>query len=203
VGLLAASAVIWQSSHATFSSTTSNDGNTLGAGTVVITDNDAASILFSAPQLAPGASGTACVGVQYSGSLTPTAIRLYTSGATESNAGGAYGAWANDTTSEADDNLNLHIQVNNTDLVADPGFNNCAPAGVGSFTDVSAAAPGTNLRTLINTNTDYATGLPSQWGTITTNRWRVFRLTYTLSASAPNSAQGDGVKFNVVWEAQR
>ena len=68
---------------------------------------------------------------------------------------------------------------------------------------MSAAAPGTNLRTLINPNTDHATGLPSQWGTITAGRWRVFKLTYTLSASVPNSAQGDGVKFNVVWEAQR
>jgi hypothetical protein len=121
----------------------------------------------------------------------------------ESNAGGAFVAWANDTTAEADDNLSLQIQVNDTDLNADPGYNTCNPAGVGSFVDVAGAAPGTNLRTLIDTNTNYATGLASQWGTITANKWRVFKFTYILSASAPNSAQGDDVKFNIVWEAQR
>ncbi|MDT5030419.1 MAG: hypothetical protein QOC94_590, partial [Actinoplanes sp.] len=37
---------------------------------------------------------------------------------------------------------------------------------------------------------------------IVATKWRVFKFTYTFSAAAPNSSQGDGTKFNVVWEAQ-
>lgn len=203
IGLLASSTVVWQASHATFSATTSNGSNTLGAGTVTITDDHVASVLFTAPALAPGDSGSACIGVEYTGSLTPTAIKLYFTGALESNAGGGYVAWANDATSEADDNLSLQIQVNDTDLAADPGFNNCNPASMGSYVNVAGVAPGSNLGALINSNTNYSNGLLSQWGTIAANKWRVFKFTYTFSASAPNGAQNDGVKFNIVWEAQR
>jgi hypothetical protein len=200
-GLTACSAVVWQSSHATFTGTTTNSANTLGAGTVVITDNDAGVAMFNASNLTPGASAAVCMGVSYTGSLTPSAIKLYFTGATESNNGGAYVAWANDTTSEMDDNTTLQIQVNSADLASDPG-SSCAPAGYVGFTDVAAAAPGTSLKTLINTDVSFAAGLPSQWGTIVATKWRVFKFTYTFSASAPNSSQGDGTKFNVVWEAQ-
>ena len=200
VGVLAASTVVWQSSHAAFSSTTTNSGNILGAGTVTITNNNIASAMFSASNLAPGATASACIGVQYNGSLTPTAIKIYASGAQESNAGGGYGAWANNAVSEMDDNTSLQIEIDNTDKNADPG-NSCVAAG--SFVNVTAAAPGTNLRTLISTNTDFTSGLASNWGTITATKWRTFRFTYTFSSSAPNSAQGDGVTFDVVWEAQR
>ncbi|WP_127504453.1 hypothetical protein [Actinoplanes solisilvae] len=202
VALLGCFAMVWQASHAAFSDTTTNTGNTLGAGTVVISDN-AAGAMFTAPALAPGATGTACIGVEYLGSLTNPAVKLYFTGAQESNSGGAYGAWANDATSEADDNLSMQIEVWNTDLGSNPGYNNCTPGGAGSFVDLAGVAPGTNLKSLINANTDYATGLLSQWGTVTANMWRVFRFTYTFSASALDSAQGDGVKFNIVWEAQR
>lgn len=202
MGLIACGGVVWQSSHAVFTGNTSNGTNTLGAGTVTITDNDSGSAMFNLPTIAPGDTGTVCMGVQYTGSLTPTAIRLYTSGAQEANNGGAYGAWANDATSEMDDNVTMQIEVSGNDLNADPA-NACAPVGVGSFTNVAAVAPGTVLQTLLNTHTTYANGLPSQWGTIVANKWRVFKFTYTLPSSAPTSAQGDGVKFNIVWEAQR
>jgi hypothetical protein len=201
IGLLVCSGVVWQSSHSAFTGTTSNGPNTLGAGSVIIADNDAGVAMFNASNLAPGATNTVCMGVKYTGSLTPSAIKLYLTSAQESNAGGAYGAWANDATSQMDDNTSLQIQVSGNDLAADPG-SNCAPASVGAFTDVTAATPGTNLQTLINTNKTFATGLPSQWGTIVAGQWRVFRFTYLLASAAPDTAQGDGVQFNVAWEAQ-
>ena len=202
-GLLASSVIVWQSTSATFNSVTSNDTNTFGAGSVIITDNDGGSAaMFTAATMAPGDTATVCMGVKYSGSLTPTAIKVYTTGAQEANNGGAYGAWANDATSEMDDNLSMQIQVSSADLAADPG-SNCAPAGVGSFTDVAAAAPGTNMQTMINTNKDYATGFNSQWGTVVANQWRVFKFKYTFASAAPTTAQGDGLKVNFVWEAQR
>ena len=204
VGILACTTVVLQSSHATFTSTSSTGMNTIAAGTASITDNDGGSALFTAPALGPGDSATVCMGVRYTGSLAPTAIKFYadTANATESNDGGAtYVAWANDATSEMDDNVTMRVQVNNTDLAANP-TNDCAPTGVGTFTDV-AGGSGTNLRALLNTNKDYASALPSQWGTITQNQWRVWKFTYTFASAAPTTAQGDSVKFAFMWEAQR
>src|ERR1700743_3460526 len=77
-GLLVGSMLIFQSTHATWSATTQNDANTFGVGTISITDNDAGTTMFSVPALAPGATGTVCMGVEYTGSLSPTAIKLYT-----------------------------------------------------------------------------------------------------------------------------
>lgn len=198
VGILASSTLMWQSSRAAFNATTSNSTNTFGAGTVTITNNTG-SAMFTATSLRPGSTATVCMGVEYTGSLTPSAIKLYTSGAQESNNGGAYVAWANDNTSEMDSNLSMEILIGGTDLAADPG-SSCA-AETGSFTDVAGAAPGTTMQTMIANNTSFSNGLASQWGTITTNKWRVWKFIYTMSASASNTAQADGLKVNFVWEA--
>ena len=198
VGMLASSTLIWQSSRAAFTATTSNSGNTFATGTVTITNNTG-SAMFTATALKPTSTATVCMGVEYTGSLTPSAIKLYTSGAQESNNGGAYVAWANDNTSEIDNNLAMEILVGGTDLAADPG-SNCA-AEAGSFTDVAGAAPGTTMQTMIANNTSFSNGLASQWGTITANKWRVWKFIYTMSASAPDTAQADGLKVNFVWEA--
>ncbi|MGK5682220.1 hypothetical protein [Actinoplanes sp. URMC 104] len=197
VGLMACSAVVWQSSHAAFSATTSNGVNTLGAGTVSIADNTASAMFdtASAP-LAPGASATVCMGVQYTGSLTSPAIRMYFTDAAEYDM--TSGIWAplTDTTTaaEVDDLTTLRIQVSTTDSASNPG-NSCA----GTFTDVT---PATSIRTLATANTDFAHSLASNWGTVTRNQWRTFQFTYAFSSAATNSAQGDAVRFKVVWEAQ-
>jgi hypothetical protein len=199
--LLASSALLWQAARATFTSTTSNPGNSFTSGTVAISDNDAGSAMFTANSLSPGGTATVCMGVTYTGSLTPSAIKLYTSGAQESTDGGSsWHAWVHNSAGDMDNNLTMVIQVSGNDLAADP-VNSCAPEGVGTFTDVAAAAPGTNMETMINTYTNFATGLPSQWGTITANKWRVWKFTYTFSASAPNTAQNSGLKVDFVWEA--
>jgi len=202
LGILTCATIVWQSSHATFTANTSNDTNIFGAGSVTIADNDGGTAMFSASalNLGPTDTATVCMGVRYTGTLTPTAIKLYTSGGLESNNSGAYGAWANDTTSEMDNYLNMQIQVASNDLVADP----VSTCGLGTgFADVAAAAPGTLMSTMINTNTSYATGFASGWGTIVKDKWRVWKFIYTMSASAPNSAQLDGLKVNFVWEAQK
>jgi hypothetical protein len=203
VGVLAGPMLIWQSSRAAFTATTSNPGNTFGAGSVTITNNTPATAMFNAPTLQPGATGTACMGVKYTGSLTPSAIHLYTSGAQESTDGGAtWGAWANGGAADMDSNLSMEILVSSNDLASDPG-NNCSPAGVGTFADVAGAAPGTNMQSMIATNTNFVNGLNLNpaWGTVTPNKWRVCQFIYTFSAAAPNSVQGSAVKVNFVWEA--
>ena len=201
VGLCIAFSLVWQSTDAAFVGKTGNEGNELRAGTVVIADADSGRALFTATGLAPGATDSVCVGVTYTGTIAPSAIRLYFSGVQESDAGGSYSAWADNTYSEADDNLTLDIEINDADLNSRPGFNDCNPPGVGSFVDITAAG-GEGMRPLIASRTDFANGLSSRWNTVAPGTWRVFKFTYRFSPLAPDSAQGDGLEFAVVWEAQ-
>ncbi|WP_043511687.1 MULTISPECIES: hypothetical protein [unclassified Actinoplanes] len=203
IGILVAVLATVRSTNAVFTSRSSSTGNRLGAGTVAITDNDGGSALFSTASLLPGDSATVCTGVSYTGSVTSAPIRLFVdkTAAQESDSGAVYGAWADSTASMMDDNLTMRIEVSSNDLAASPG-SNCNPAGVGSFTDV-AGTFGTNMRTLIATNYDFATGLVSQWGTVVPNTWRVWRFTYTFSLAATAAAQSDGLKCAFTWAAQK
>ena len=177
-------------------------GGEPGVGaSVAVTDNDAGKAMFTPPALRPGDSVTRCVGVKYSGSVPPAGIRMYTAAAQEADHSGPWRPWANDTTSELDDYLHLAIQINDTDLAVDPG-NTCTPDGGGVFRDITGASSPVTLRSLIGGHRDYATGVDCQWGHVTANRWRIFKLTYTFSHLAPPTAQGDGLTFNFVWEAQ-
>lgn len=64
-------------SQAAFTATTSNNSNSFSAGTVVLSDDDSGSTLFSASNLTPGSPVVACIQVTYSGSITPASARLY------------------------------------------------------------------------------------------------------------------------------
>lgn len=77
VGALAVAALFTvQASRAAFSSTTSNGSNTFAAGTVVLADDDAGSVMFSLSGMTPGTTATKCVNVTYTGSVTAD-IKLY------------------------------------------------------------------------------------------------------------------------------
>lgn len=74
--LLMLTVLVVNRSQAAFSDTTTNSGNSFGSGTVVITD-DAASALFTASGMAPGARVSNCLEVTYAGSLTPADVKVY------------------------------------------------------------------------------------------------------------------------------
>jgi hypothetical protein len=59
-----------------FSATTSDAGNSLATGTVVLSDNDSASPMFTLSALKPGDTDTSCVQVSFTGTLT-SHVRLY------------------------------------------------------------------------------------------------------------------------------
>jgi hypothetical protein len=62
--------------YSAFSSTTSNTGNAMQAGTVSITDNHTASSMLALSNAKPGDTTTGCIKVTYTGSL-PADIRMY------------------------------------------------------------------------------------------------------------------------------
>lgn len=69
--------LIVTNSRAAFSDTTDNTTNTFASGSVVITDDDAGSALFTASAMTPGTPIVDCITLTYSGTLTPADIRMY------------------------------------------------------------------------------------------------------------------------------
>jgi predicted ribosomally synthesized peptide with SipW-like signal peptide len=79
------SALIGLGTYSAFTATTTNSGNSITSGTVKIDQHTGATTLYNVTNRKPGDSTTACVRVTYSGSLTATAVKLYTSAVTGSN----------------------------------------------------------------------------------------------------------------------
>lgn len=86
VGVLLSALLVYQSSHAAFTATTTNPGNAWSTGSVVLTDSRggdsttgaAGSVMFNLSGLKPGDTATQCIVVTYSGSLAGN-VELYVS----------------------------------------------------------------------------------------------------------------------------
>jgi hypothetical protein len=175
-----AGAVAGTGAFSAFSATTSNDNNTVTAGTVTISDNDAGSAAYSMPAAKPGDTAERCVRVTYTGSL-PSTVKLYRS------------AFAGSTGLES--NVDLRIQSSPTGTAA-----NCSDFGTPTTVFAQAA-----LSTF--TPTTFGTGitLNDQSGSATWSNGDAvtYRITATFQASAPNSAQGKTTgTHSFTWEAQ-
>lgn len=68
-GLCAAGVLVLQGSNAAFTASTSNNGNSVGSGTVVLTDDDSNTAMFNVAGLNGGQTVERCVKVTYSGTL--------------------------------------------------------------------------------------------------------------------------------------
>lgn len=174
-GLLAASVLVWQTSNAAFSASTSNGTNTWSAGTVSLTDDDSAAAMFTATAMVPGATGTKCIKVTYGGDVA-SAVELYSSGLATTNA------------------LASHI-----DLTIEQGtggsFSGCA-----GFTPDSGIYSGT-IAAFGASNTSFATGVGA-WAPTGAAETKEYRFTWTLNNAAPSSVMGGTASLNFVWESQ-
>ena len=162
-----------------FSSQTDNPGNVVTAGSVTLTDNDAGTALYNIPAGKPGDSQTSCIRVAYSGSLDAN-VKLYTPSTI-----GALGPER-----EPEDRVRhaglaelpeLHRLQRRDRLCS---TRHCRPsrpptrAGVADF-------PGTSATKWVNGDAV------------------VYRVTATLSASTPDTAQGATTGSHTLrWEAQ-
>ena len=119
-------------SQAVFTATTANSANSFTAGTVVLTDDDSDSAMFSAGSgMVPGTPLVACIEVTYAGDLMPAPIRLHAT-----------------TTGDLDTYLDTTIEVG-----TGGSFGDCT-----GFSLSSTPYTGT-LANLSTTYTDYASGL--------------------------------------------
>lgn len=162
-----------------FSSQTDNAGNAISTGTVVLADNDAGASLYGMTNAKPGGSETSCIRVVYTGSLDAD-VRLYTPSTI-----GALGP-----------HVDLKIEPGTQ---SSPSFPDCTgftpDAGGAIFDNPLAGFPA-----------GYAGGVPDYPGS--GSKWTngdavVYRITASVSGSAPDSAQGATTGNHTIrWEAQ-
>lgn len=175
VGVLAGTTLVWQTSSATFSDSTSSGGG-WSAGSVTVSDDDAGRAVFSTEQdglLVGGQSVTRCIKVTYTGSIVSgTQLRLYAA---------ASGALAG-----------------NLDLVVDEGaggsFGDCA-----GFAATTAGLYSGTLAGFAADASSFATGVAA-WSPASTPQARSYRFTITVR-NVP-AAQNATVAGSFTWEAR-
>jgi len=182
VAMLAGAGLVYQSSYAAFSGTTSNPSNSWAAGQVVLTDDDGGTspttgtAMFTATLLKPGSTGEKCIVVSSTSTVAST-LKLYTSAVTTTNALSSY--------------LNLTIEE---------GTGGSYAGGCTGFTSAATTFTG-SLATLATSATGYASGVGSFALTGTPTETRSYRISYSVDAATPNTAQNGTAAATFVWEA--
>jgi predicted ribosomally synthesized peptide with SipW-like signal peptide len=177
VGVVGATAGL--GTFSAFSSTTDNTGNTFAAGSVVLSDNDAGSALYSVSNAKPGDSTASCILLTYSGTLDAD-VKLYTTSS-------------------------VNAFASNVDLTVEKGTGSGAFPACTGFSAQSTVYSGT-LANFASTKNSYANGVlafpgaQTKWGSGDT---LVYRFTVTLNASTPDTAQGGtSGSHSFTWEAR-
>jgi hypothetical protein len=166
-----------------FSSQTENPGNIISTGTVTIEDNDGGTALYTMSAAKPGESKSSCIKVTYKGSL-PATVKLFTPSTI-----GALGPY-----------VNLKVEAGTQTSSTFPSCTEFTPLASGA-----TLYEGT-LSAFATEHGTYANGVTTNPASATkweTNNALVYRFTATVSASAPNSAQGATTGSHAfTWEAQ-
>jgi hypothetical protein len=165
-----------------FSSTTTNAGNTITAGTVALADNDAGAAMYSVANAKPGEAVTKCIKVTYTGSLDAD-VHIYTTSTI-----GSLGQYV--------------------DLTITPGTQTTPsfPSCTGFTPDASGALFSGTLQSFGSAKNSYANGVVDYPGSAT--KWAVndsvvYQVTATLQSSAPDAAQGLTTGAHTfTWEAR-
>jgi hypothetical protein len=176
LAILASGALVWQSSYSAFSATTANPTNNWSAGTVALSDDDSNTAMFTASNLKPGATGTKCIAVTSTGSLAST-VKLY---------GTSYA-----TTNGLAANINLKVEEGT-------GATSSSCTGFTGGTTLYDGA----MSTFGTTKTSFATGVSSWAPTGSGSDTKAYRITYALSSSTPDTAQGGTAALGFTWESQ-
>lgn len=184
--LLIAALLVWQGSNAAFSATTDNTANAWATGSLVLTNNGGGTTfsgsttgVFSETNLKPGNAGAKCITV-HSGGTLPGNLRVYRGTVTGTNSAA------------------LAAELNVTvDAVA-----------VGSSTNVQANCTGYSggtsgalySGTLNGMPTAYAGAAATQMALAGGAQRVVYRIGWSLPASAGNNVQSSTAQADLIWE---
>lgn len=186
-GLAAAGCVVlvWQTSGSAFSTDTADSSraelaSSRSGGSLALSLDNASTARFTATNLKPGATGTRCLAITSSGRL-PATVKMY---GTEAATSRALASWITLTITQGSGSRS----------------GRCA-----GFTPLPTGArlySGTLAR-FARTATSYRSGLGTWAPTGAAPQTRVFRISYTLQAGTPNSAQAGTAAITFTWEAQQ
>jgi hypothetical protein len=185
IAVVLAGALIWQSSYASFSSTTRNSGNNWATGTVALTDDDAGSARFQVENMVPGQTDTRCIKVTANTSV-PGSVRGYLVNPVPSAQG-----------------LEDHILIS-VNSGTGGGFGSCT-----GFVADSAAVVSVPLSTFFSVNSfeaASATGAP--WlvtGGVAGGESKTYQITWTFDTTGMTQSQQDALQgartgADVQWE---
>jgi hypothetical protein len=174
VGMFGSGLTVWVASHAAFTGSSASPGNAWAAGQVVLSDDDSNSALFTATGLKPGMTGTKCIAVTYGGTVASGDVRIY----------------GTNSTGTLSPYITMTIEMGSVGSFA----------GCGSFTASSTPVNSVAVST-IGTKTTYATGYSTGWSPAA-GASRVFRFTYAMSASTPDSQESATCALSFTWETQ-
>jgi len=174
--LLLVSFIVMATSRAAFVGSTANNGNSIQAATVVVTDNDSGTSLFAVTDTVPGTNYDRCIDIAYSGTLNVAPIAMYM-GAAPTGTLGQY--------------LNLTIDIGPD--TADT-FGSCT-----TFASSAVLFNGT-IDSFRAAHNSYATGLNTWDPTGGATETRTMRI--RLAVQNNNLAQGLTSGFGLTWEAQ-
>jgi hypothetical protein len=175
VALIAAGAIVGGASYSAFNATTSTPTSNWAAGTVALTNDSEASALFTATDIAPGATGKKDITVTSNGSLA-SVVKLYGTDAASTKALAKY----------------VDITIVEGTLSGS------------TFTPLASNATvysGT-LDAFGSQHTDYADGVSVWQPTGTAGEKTTFEISYTLDQATPNTAQAGTAALGFTWEAQ-
>ena len=179
VGLALSGVLVWHASYAAFSGATTNSGKKWTAGSVNLTNDSGGTPMFQLTNLSPGDTGSRCIAITSTATI-PTAIKMYTS-------------TANPPANDISPYINISIEDGTGGAFAScTGF---TPNGATDYTGT--------LENLTTTRTNYASGIGPWALTGSAPETKTFRITWTFSATAPDTSQGGTTpNVNFTWEAQ-
>lgn len=177
--LVASGLIVSTASYSAFTSDTGNPTSNWTSGSVSITDDDANSALFTATGLKPGSTATNCIKVTSTGTL-PSTVKLYATGPATANG------------------LATALMVT-IEQGGGGGFGSCS----GFTADSTGGLIYTGVLSGFALPTSgFANGLGTWTPTGTGSESKVYRITYLLPTTAPQTAQGLSTSATLTWEAQ-
>lgn len=181
VGMAVSGMSVWQASQAAFSAQTGVTGNTFSVGSVSISNERSGAVIFTGgtTNMAPGAGGSQCVRVTYTGTLA-SEVRMYASAYTDTGLG-SY--------------LRLTVEEGDGGTYAD-----CS-----AFTRTAYLVNDQLVASVFNpggtpAHRDWADGLGGAWQPSSNPSSKTYRVSYSLPAST-SGGQGTNVVVTLTWEA--
>ncbi len=164
------------SSRAAFVAQNDNSTNTVTSAAIALSDNDATTAMFNnVTGMIPGTTYERCIDVTYTGTIDPTAVMLYATGA---------------PTGTLAPYLDLTVQVGADTPAA---FRDCT-----GFVSTGTLYTGT-LDNFANTRTGHANGVTT-WDPIGSPETRTFR--FVLTVQDTTAAAAKTTTFGFSWETR-